>query len=103
MWFVVAVGPGHFIAGDAVAEMDFRGQPGVAEQLERTVDRGLSDARIAPQNILIELFQRMVAGEFKKRFGNDASLGCGVQPLAAHEVQEVRQGRVVLFGHNQPP
>lgn len=46
---VVAVGPGHFIAGDAVAEVDLHSQARVAEQLERTVNRSLPDAGIALQ------------------------------------------------------
>ena len=63
---VVTVGSGHFVAGDAVTEVDLRGHAGIAQELERPVDGGLADARVQLLDMLIELLQRVVAGELKK-------------------------------------
>ena len=64
---VVAVGLGNFVAGDAVAEVNFHGQTGIAQQLERAVHRCLPDARIAFDHMLIKFFKRVVSGQFKKK------------------------------------
>lgn len=89
---VVAVRPGHLIAGDIVAELDLRGQARVAQELERAIDRGLADARIQLQNVLVELLQRMMARKLEERLGDDAALRCGVQPPAAHKIEKRAQG-----------
>ena len=85
---VVTVRRRQLVTGDAVAEMDLRGEPGFAKQLERPVDRGLADARILLLHALVELFQRMVAGKAKEDLGDDAPLRRGVHPLAADELLE---------------
>ena len=63
---VMTVGSGHFVAGDAVAEVDLCRHTGITQEFERPVDGGLADARIQFLDMLIELLQRVVAGELKK-------------------------------------
>ena len=100
---VMAVWLGDFVAGDAVAKMDFHGQTGIAQQFERAVHCGLADTRIALDHMLVKFFKRVVAGQFKKSFGNDAPLGCGIQSLAVHEIQKIRQAGVILLRcHSMP-
>ena len=85
---MVAVGSGHLVAGDAVTEVDLRRHAGITQELERPVDGGLADARVQLLDMLVELLQRVVAGEFKKGIGDDPPLGRGVQAFAAHEFKE---------------
>ena len=94
---VMAVRLGNFVAGDAVAEVDFHGKARIAKQLERTVYGGLADAGIAFDYVLIKFFKRVVPGQFKKSLGYDAALGCGVQAFAAHEIQKFRKTGIVLL------
>ena len=88
---VMTVGSGHFVAGDAVAEVDLCRHTGITQEFERPVDGGLADARVQFLDMLIELLQRVVAGELKKGIGDDPPLGRGVQAFAAHELQESQQ------------
>ena len=100
---VMAVWFGDFVAGNAVAKVDLHGHTGIAQQFERAVHSGLADARIALDHMLIKFFKRVVAGQFKKSFGNDAPLGCGIQPLAVHEIQKIRQAGVIFLRcHSMP-
>ena len=100
---VVAVWLGDFVAGDAVAKVDFHGHTGIAQQFERAVHRGLPNARIALDHMLIKFFKRVVAGQIKKCFGNYAPLGRGIQPFAVHEIQKIRQAGVILLCcHSMP-
>ena len=94
---VMAVRLGDFVAGDAVAEVDFHGQASIAKQLERAVHGGLTDTGIALDDVLIKFFKRVVPRQFKKGLGYDAALGCGVQAFAAHEIQKFRKTGIVLL------
>ena len=53
--------------------------------------------RSLPGTMLIKFFKRVVPGQFKKSLGNDAPLGCGVQPFAVHKIQKFRQAGVILL------
>ena len=88
---VVTVRSGHFVAGDAVTEVDLCRHAGITQKLERPVDGCLTDARVQLLDVLIELLQRVVAGELKKSIGDDPPLGRGVQAFAAHELQKCQQ------------
>ena len=94
---VMAVRLGDFVAGDAVAEVDFHGKARIAKQLERTVYGCLTDAGIALDHVLIKFFKRVVPGQFKKSLGYDTALGCGVQAFAAHEIQKFRKTGIILL------
>ncbi len=94
---VVAIRLGDFVARNAVAEVDFHGKASIAEQLECTVYRGLTDAGITRDHMLVKFFKRVVAWQFKECLGYDASLRCGVQAFTAHEVQKIRQADVLLL------
>jgi len=99
---MVAVWPGYLIPGNAIFEMDLCGKTSITQQLERTVHRGLPDTRIQLEHMLVELFQRMVAGQFKKSLGNNLALGRGIKPVATHEGQKVTECLAALLVHNQP-
>ena len=93
-----AAWPGNEHAGkDGSAPVYAQGQAGIAEQLERAVHGGLPNAGIARDHVLVEFFKGVVPRQFKKCLGNDASLGCGVQAFAAHEIQKIRQADVLLL------
>lgn len=77
----MAVRLGNFVAGDAVAEVNFHGKASIAKQLERTVYGGLADAGIALDHVLIKFFKRVVPGQFKKSLGYDRRWDVVFRPL----------------------
>ena len=94
---VVGAGSHDFIAGHAVREVDFHGEPSIAEELERTIDRGLPDAFVQLLDMLVELLQRVVSRILEKGTGYDASLGGDVEAVAIHEVQKLLKFSVAVF------
>ena len=103
---MMAVGVGHFVAGNAVAEVGFGGKPGIAQELQGPVDGCLPDAGVFLLDMQIEFFERMMPGKVEKGLGNGLALRRCIQSFTAHEVQKGVDGRlrcgVGFFFHGTP-
>jgi hypothetical protein len=69
-------------------KIDFAGKPALGQQLESPVDGGVTDARIALLDDVVEVFSAEVIARLKKDFENAITLCALFEPLLAEMPRE---------------
>ena len=104
---MMAVGMGDLVTGNAIAEVGFGGESGIAEKFERAVNGRLPDAGVFFLYMQIEFLKGMMSGKIKKSLGNGLALRRCIQSLATHEIKKGTDGGqccgVGIVFHGAPP
>lgn len=84
------------VAGDAVMERNFAGQPAFSQQFERAINRGNADSRVFLLHKTVQLVGREMIAGFKKSAQDGVALG---RLLETHALEMPMQDILRLAHH----